>query len=102
MPVDWNKVNDLAFDFHDGVIKECWLNGQDFVTKDLMLEYHGLPNLGVLVQLQSAERPAFWLRFEEVRMFTFHHDREVSPAQIEDLEDQMHRIEFLNCVVEAR
>jgi hypothetical protein len=83
---DWAAVNEIAFDFEDGLIREAGATSGDYVGADGVLYYGGrYPNLLVHTQVQGAGGLAIRLEFFGVRSFAYDHDLEASPATAIDL-----------------
>jgi hypothetical protein len=100
-PADWAAVNDALDGFEDGIVKEVWLEGGRWLTREDQIAECGLSMAIVVVQLQSASVRSATLRFEGVRALAFDSTREISPARASSLRDGW-QAEFLSCQITAR
>jgi hypothetical protein len=94
-PDEWLAVNDLLYDFHDGVVRAVLFDSSEWVDRQRRVIYGGYPSVRVLVQLQSGPVPAARLSFSSVRSLEVA-ARDVSPGVARRLADGVWEVEFLS------
>lgn len=98
---DWDVVNELLDCFEDGTTRELWLDGNEWVNHDGGLVNRGDSRLLVVVQLQEKGGISATLDFRHVHSFDVDFRREVTPAEASARDQNVWRVAFLSCVVEA-
>jgi hypothetical protein len=98
---DWAGINDLAFDFADGVVREIAVVAGDYVGPDGVLYYGAYPRLLVHIQMQGASARSVRLEFLGVRRFGYDYDHEASPALATDVAADVWEVQVLALKVTA-
>jgi hypothetical protein len=99
---EWAAVNELLDDFHDGTVKELYLDMHEWVGADGWLHYGGGGSAIVVVHLQGSPPRSARLKFERVFELSLDYDVEASPSCAEPAREGTWVAEFLSCRVRGR
>lgn len=94
-------LNEALDDFEDGIVKEVWLNGPDWLDEDDRIIFGKGASVIVLVQLQSSKSRSCRLHFSGVSSVEFYSDRETVPCKFTSSDGEMFTMEFLSCRIVA-
>lgn len=101
---DWDAVAEATADFHDAVVREAALVGDEYLDADYMLRMTAEVGavLRLLLHVQSRDVPAAALTFIGVRKFTYDPAEQVDPARCSAAEDGLLLFEVASATVKAR
>jgi hypothetical protein len=101
---DWEHVAAATADFHDAVIREVGLLGEEYLDRDYILRMDAEPGAAVrvLAHIQRRDVPAAVLRFLGVSRFAYDREMVADPARCSVGRDGLLRFEVASIVVEAR
>lgn len=98
---DWEKVNELTYDFADGIIRELGMLAGEHVDATGVAFYEGFPRLVVHAQMQGIGGTSARLEFAGIRKLGFDYDLDVSPAIAEDVAPGLCEVRVLGLRVTA-
>lgn len=84
---DWSKMNELAYEFHDAIIRAIDYLAPDFVDTDGALVYGDEAVVDCLVQSQFRDVGELRLRFRGVKTFSVDVENDMWPAKAVDNTD---------------
>jgi hypothetical protein len=100
---DWEAILDATAGFHDAVVREAAIVGEEFVDRDHMLKMS--PEVGasvkLFVQVQQRSVPAVELTFGGVQEFVYNRLSQVDPARCTVLPGGAMRFELASAVIVA-
>lgn len=101
---DWEAVAAATGDFHDAVVREVALLGEEYLDTDYMLRMTA--DIGatvrLLVHIQRRDVPAAELTFVGVQEFAYNGARQVDPARCSASGEGLLRFEVASIAVIAR
>lgn len=101
---DWEKIAQATSDFHDSVIRQVDLVGDEYLDHDnlLVTPLETGATVRVLVHIQRRDIPAVELGFTGVMWFAFDRSGRTDPARCFETPDGLLRFELAEMAVIAR
>jgi len=101
---DWEEVAQAISGFHDAVVREAAIVGDEYLDRDYMLRMTSETGASarLLIHIQRHDVPAVELRFVGVREFPYNHFEQVDPARCSARRDGLLKVELASVAVTAR